>query len=313
MMKMVHDEDVTIDRPVQPLLSSPILINKMYRVVTISCLFVVAVLFACTSTTSQGPVGPLTFGQTAKSNYDRGTNELGEKNVDRARRYFKHVRREYPYSRFATLAELRLADCEFAEEAFAEAAASYRRFVRLHPTHENADHAAFRRGLSFHKMIPTDWFLVPPSHERDMSATRDALRELRSFLRHFEESDYTPEATELVRDCLTRLAQHEMYVARFYLRRGKHKAAIGRTEVVEREFADSDLVAEAIFVRGETYIDMDEQDSARDTFLKLARRFPKAAEAERARDYLRHLGVDLNTALDAPQESTSEDQGEEEP
>jgi outer membrane protein assembly factor BamD len=258
-------------------------------------------------------VGPLTLGQTAKSNYDRGIAQLEDKNVDRARRYFKHVRREYPYSRFATLAELRLADCEFAEEAFAEAAASYRRFVRLHPTHENADHAAFRRGLSFHKMIPTDWFLVPPSHERDMSATRDALRELRSFLRHFEESEYSEEANELVRDCLTRLAQHEMYVARFYLRRGKHKAAIGRTEVVEREYADSDLVSEAIFVRGETYLDMDEQDSARETFLKLARTFPKAAEAERARDYLRHLGVDLNTALAAPQEGTSEDHGDEEP
>lgn len=312
-MKMIHDADVTIDRPVQPLLSSPILINKTYRIVTTCFLIIGATLGACTSTTSQGPVGPLTFGQTAKSNYSRGTLELDDKNIDRARRYFKHVRREYPYSRYATLAELRLADCEFSEEAFAEAAASYRRFVRLHPTHENADHAAFRRGLSFHKMIPTDWFLVPPSHERDMSATRDALRELRSFRRHFEESDYSSDATDLVRDCLTRLAQHEMYVARFYLRRGKHKAAIGRTEVVEREYADSDLVAEAIFVRGETYMDMDEQNSARETFLKLARTFPKAAEAERARDYLRHLGVDLNKALAAQQESTSDDQGDEEP
>jgi len=312
-MKLVHGEDVIIDRPVEALLSSPSSLSAMYRIITTISLALGTLVAACGSTTSSGAVGPVTFGQTAKVNYDRGVAELDDKNVDRARRYFKHVRSDYPYSRFATLAELRLADCEFQEEAYAEAAASYRRFVKLHPTHENADHAAYRRGLSFYKMIPTDWFLVPPSYERDMSATRDALRELRSFVRRFPESDYLPEATKLVRDCLTRLAQHEMYVARFYLRRGKHRAAIGRTEVVEREYADSDLVPEAMFVRGETYIDMDDRPSAQETFLAIARRFPKTAEAERAREYLRFLDVDVAAELSTHTEGDGENHDDEEP
>ena len=244
---------------------------------------------------------------TAKVNFDRGETALKRKSFDRARRYFKHVRREFPYSRYASLAELRLADCDFDQGNHAEAAAAYRRFLRLHRTHDEADHASFRRGLSYYKMIPSDWFLVPPSHERDMSATRDALRELRTFLRLYPRSDYVPEATKLVRESLNRLARHEMYVARFYLRRGKHKAAIGRTQAIERFYSDSGFVPHAMIVRGETFMQMEDNEAAKEAFLQLAARFPDTAEAKQARDYLKHLGVDPARALAAQVEESNED------
>lgn len=263
---------------------------------------------------AQGSLGPVRYGRTAKVSYDRGVAELERKSADRARQYFKQVRRAFPYSRYAALAELRLADCDFVDEAYSEAAASYRRFLRLHPTHPDVDHAAFRRGLSFHKMVPTDWFLVPASYERDMSATRDALRELRAFLRQFPESDYAEEAEELARDCLTRLAAHEMYVARFYLRRGKNLAAIGRTRVVERRYAGSGAVPEAMFLRGETYLHMEDEQGARDTFLDLILHHPRSPEAARAAEYLRHLGVeDVQAALAAREHAEPEEADEEEP
>jgi len=245
----------------------------------------------CTGTQTHS--GPVTVGRTAKVNYERGVAELEGKNIDHARRYFKFVQREFPYSRYAATAELRLADCEFAEENWAEAASAYRRFMRLHRTHPEVDHAAFRRGLAYHKMIPSDWFLVPPSHERDMSATRDSLAEFQSFLQRYPDSQYADEGEAMVRDCLSRLAQHEMYVARFYLRREKHLAAIGRTKVVEERYAKSGLVPEAMFVRAETYLSMDELEKARETFQALEARYPDSPEAGRARDYLQRLGVDV--------------------
>jgi len=89
-----------------------------------------------------------------------------------------------------------------------------------------------------------------------------------------------------------------MYVARFYLRRDQHKAAIGRTKIVEEQYTDSSLVPEAMFVRGETFISMENLDSARRTFRDLAERYPESPEALRAQDYLRYLGMDSQTAED---------------
>lgn len=162
--------------------------------------------------------------------------------------------------------------------------------------------------MSFHKMIPSDWFLVPPSYERDMSATRDSLRELQGFLQRFPDSQYTDEAEELVKNCLSRLARHEMYVARFYLRRDKNQAAINRTKVVEEQYAKSGLVPEAMFIRGETYMNMDELEQAQETFVALAKRYPNSPEAGRARDYLQHMGVEVPAATAA-----GTDEGEEVP
>ena len=310
--QMPHGSDVIIDCHASALLSSrgsvssPRGVQLQDRVVPDRCsmrrgvpAWLIAITVLCSAaspfvvgcTGTQTSTGSVRLARTAKVNYERGMAELDGKSADRARRYFKFVRREFPYSRYAALAELRLADCEFVEENWAEAASSYRRFMRLHRTHPNADHAAYRRGLSFHKMIPSDWFLVPPSYERDMSATRDALREARNFLKRYPTSEYRPDATELEQDCLARLAKHEMYVARFYLRRGKHQAAINRTKVVEERFADSGMVPEAMFVRGETFLNMDDNERAQETFVELATRFPESPEAGRANDYLRHLGV----------------------
>lgn len=314
---MIHKTDVIIDRSEKERLLSPIQEFKMVpvqnkkpsltrypskRSLFFGFLVIFALVFmACTGTQLRS-TGPITYGRTAKINYDRGMAELERKSLERARKYFKKVRREFPYSRFAALSELRLADCDFSEEKYAEAAASYRRFVQLHRTHKNADHASFRRGKSFYEMIPSDWFLVPPSHERDMSATRDALRELRGFLRQYPESGYIEEANDMVTDCYDRLARHEMYVARFYLRRGKHKAAISRTRYVEKRYSKSKLVPEAMFVRGETFIDMEEVDEARLTFSSLIKQHPESSEAEQAREYLKHLGENSGEETAEPDE-----------
>ncbi len=271
-----------------------------YFVITIAVL----VLGACGS--SQNNLGKVRFARTARVNYEQGMASLEHRNWDRSRRYFRHVRREFPYSRFASLAELRLADCEYGEENFSEAATAYRRFLRLHPTHPQADHAAFRRGLSYYKTIPSDWFLVPPSIEKDMSATRDALRELRRFVREYPQSKHINEARELVRESLRRLASHEIYVAKFYLRRSKHQAAIGRTKIVERRYSDSGLVGEAMFLRGETYLHMGNKEAARNTFLDLAERYPQSHEAKRAYVFLGYMGVDIQAALTARQAERSD-------
>ena len=48
---------------------------------------------------------------------------------------FQEVKNKHPYSRFATEAELKIADIHFASENFEEAQASYQLFKEFHPKH----------------------------------------------------------------------------------------------------------------------------------------------------------------------------------
>ena len=62
------------------------------------------------------------------------------------------------------------------------------------------------------------------------------------------------------------LARHELYVARFYLRRDNFDAAVARIKFALNRYAKSGLDPEAIVLLGETYLKMKKRDDARKAF-----------------------------------------------
>src|SRR5258706_13125467 len=76
------------------------------------------------------------YSVSAQKNYDKGVKELDAKDWVAASKYFGFIKSRFPYSKYAVLAELRLADAEFGAEQFLEAIDSYRLFIKFHPTHE---------------------------------------------------------------------------------------------------------------------------------------------------------------------------------
>src|SRR3954471_15762619 len=56
----------------------------------------------------------------------------------------KLVRNKFPYSSFATEAQLKIADVYFMQDAFAEAALAYEAFRDLLPKHEKVAYAMFK-------------------------------------------------------------------------------------------------------------------------------------------------------------------------
>src|SRR5947209_4732903 len=97
----------------------------------------------------------VTYAADAEQNYNLGQKELSDKNYPEATKYFEYVSNKFPYSKFAALSELSLADADFAQEKFVESADRYRTFIKLHPTHAKVDYAAFQVGLSYEKEIPS--------------------------------------------------------------------------------------------------------------------------------------------------------------
>jgi tetratricopeptide (TPR) repeat protein len=86
--------------------------------------------------TSDEESKPVTYSLTAKQNYEKGLAELKDENFPEAQKYFQFVKQKYPFSKFAVLAELGIADTQFARGNYIEAIDSYKSFARLHPTHE---------------------------------------------------------------------------------------------------------------------------------------------------------------------------------
>ena len=145
------------------------------------------------------------------------------------------MKQKYPFSKYAVLAELAIADTQFARGNYNEAIDAYKAFARLHPTHEKVEdgYAAYKIGECYCRTCPSDWVLVPPAYEKDQSAVSDAQRELTDFIESTPTRS-TSRVKKLHREVMGRLVDHEVYVARFYLDRGHPKAAILRIEAALR-------------------------------------------------------------------------------
>jgi outer membrane protein assembly factor BamD len=251
------------------------------KILLLSCLL----LPAC-ATSDDGK--PINFSLTAKENYEKGLAELKEENYPEALRYFTYVKQKFPFSKFAALAELAAADTEFGRGSYQESVDAYKSFLRLHPKHEKVEegYVSFRIAEARVKEMPDDWFLIPPSYEKDQSAVMDALRELNNLVDRFPNSKYVKPAQEYRRAVLRRLIDHEVFVARFYLDRGHPKGAILRIKEALRRYPDSGRDAELLLTLGETQLEMGQPASAKQTFMRITPDNASTVEVKRAELFL---------------------------
>ncbi|MGF1464553.1 MAG: outer membrane protein assembly factor BamD [Sandaracinaceae bacterium] len=228
----------------------------------------------------------LSYGENARRAYQNAFEAFEDGDCLTAEPLFSRIRSEYPYSRFAALSELRLADCHLQQNRPIRAIQAYRAFIRARPGHPDIEYAEFKVASAYVKQIPGGFFLAPPPQERDQTATREALSALRSFINDHPDSEYLEEAQEMFQRVIRLLALHELYAAEFYLNLDRPSAAARRLRTLMTRYGDSDVVPQALLLLGRVYLRMREVREARRTFEELVERFPDSGYARQAESFL---------------------------
>jgi outer membrane protein assembly factor BamD len=226
------------------------------------------------------------FAPDAATNLKHGEEALSDHNYDEASKYFEYVRTHYPFQDASKLAELRLADTDFAKGEWDSARDRYSNFVKAHPSNAQADYAQFQAALTFYKDAPSGFFLLPPSYEKDLSSVQSALTAMRSFAKEWPDSKHVPEAHEVITSCAKLLAEHEMYVSDFYAKRDHLAGAAQRLETLVKDYGDSGLTDDALFKLHDLYGKLKEPAKAKDALQRLIARTKDAGAASRAKKLL---------------------------
>ncbi len=246
---------------------------------------------AATGCGGKGPTGAVDYSVSAPKNYDRGMAELAEKDWTAAAKYFSFIKSRFPYSRYAVLAELRLADAEFGAEQHLNAIDDYRAFTTLHPTHEMVinGYTSLRVAEAYVEQLPGDLWILPPSYEKDQSATEEAETELRRFLDKFPDSPYRKRGEDLLKKVGRRLAEHEWYVARYYWDRGKPMGTVLRLRRLIERYPDTGHDVDALWLLGKAYVKVGMPDRARLTWTDLVTKYPQSGKASDAKSAIARL------------------------
>lgn len=156
-------------------------------------------------------------------NYDKG-------NYKKALDAFEQLKDWYPFSNYAILAELKIADAHYHLQEYPEAVAAYEEFERLHPRNEATPYVVYQIGLCYFEQIDTI--------DRDQMPARKALETFRRVIGQYPDDPYARKAQNHIPACYMSIAGHEFYVGRYYFSQGYYKAALERFTAVITEYPD---------------------------------------------------------------------------
>ncbi len=228
---------------------------------------------AGTEAVKQG--GPESESDAAYKAYKGAMATFKRGNYIEALTEFNVVMTRYPYSQWAVESALKVGDIHFEMDKYGDAITAYRSFVKLHPNNPRISYAAFMVGKSYYEQLPGNWPLVPPAHEKDQSAAREALVELQAFVDRFPQAEERAEADQMIAKCVERLSEHEMYVANFYLKRKKPDAALGRLNELISTYPDTENGKEAMLMAAAIYAEKGEHQSAAGHYREFIKRYPE--------------------------------------
>jgi len=144
----------------------------------------------------------------------------------------------YPFSKYAILAELKIADAHYHLEAYDEAVMAYEEFEKMHPKNEAVPYVIYQMGLC--------WFNQIDTIDRDHTPAKNSLAQFNRLLDQYPESEYAQKVTENIKICRDNLSGHELYVANFYYKTKQYMAALKRYEYLVEHYPDSKESKEAL-------------------------------------------------------------------
>lgn len=163
-------------------------------------------------------------GQTEAEVLFKEAKELvGKSRYIQATEKLNAIRSQFPYSFYATGAELMQADILFAQENYAESAAAYILFRDFHPKYENLSYVVFRISESFFRQLPA-------TYDRDLSAGVEAIKYYEELLSTYSNTEYVKDAQSRINLINDMLEKKEIYIADFYFKTKDYFAAKARYE-----------------------------------------------------------------------------------
>ncbi len=150
---------------------------------------------------------------------------------------FNTILDEHPFSAPAMLAELKAADAHYYNKQYPEAKTLYKGFEERHPTNEAMPYVLFQIGMCD--------FMRSDRIDRDTSGAQEAIKSFTRLIQAYPQSPYSKEAKGRIKDARDFIANHEYFVADFYVRSEKYEEAQHRLKYLLAMYPEANVSGQA--------------------------------------------------------------------
>jgi outer membrane protein assembly factor BamD len=198
--------------------------------------------------------------------YSNGIDAMRKQSYSTAVKHFDAIQQNYPYSPWATNAQLMDGYTEYRRNQYTESVAQLDRFIQLHPSNKDVAYAYYLRALCYYEQIA--------DISRDQKGTEEAQTALQEVVNRFPDSAYARDARLKIDLCRDHLAGKEMAIGRYYEKQHLYAAAIGRYQRVVDDFQTTNHTPEALSRLTEIYLKLGLVGEAKRTASVLSYNYP---------------------------------------
>ncbi|MDQ6989680.1 MAG: outer membrane protein assembly factor BamD [Mariprofundaceae bacterium] len=188
---------------------------------------------------------PVDMSKSAEEAYQKAQRIMELEEYGRAILDLEKFSSKYPYSRFATPAELMRLEAAYLDGQYILSETLGLRFVDAHPDDEKRVYAQYLVAMSYYKQSYSAKLDQQFSHR-----SRDAFLDLNQ---QFPVNDYSQDIQKYLTILTNRVAEHEVIVGKFYWDKKRYVAATNRFLYVKNKYATADVTAEALFYLVQSY------------------------------------------------------------
>lgn len=199
--------------------------------------------------------------------YQAARKRIDSQDYDAAIRTLEALVTRYPFAPEARQARLDLIFAYYKGRETESALDQADTFIRENPTHPRLDYAYYIKGLAEFERSANfieRWFKADLD-ARPPQTARSAFNSLRKVVVDYPESLYAHDARRRMIHLRNRLAEYEIYVARYYVRRGAWVGAAQRAKGTIEQYDGAPAVREALEILVESYEQLQMRELAAQT------------------------------------------------
>ncbi|MGQ0384866.1 MAG: outer membrane protein assembly factor BamD [Gammaproteobacteria bacterium] len=187
--------------------------------------------------------------------YERGHRALLAGDYRNAVKYYEALEARFPFSEYSRQGKLDIIYSYYKTQEAESAVDAADEFIRENPTHARVDYAMFLKGLVYFERAPNileRWFNTDLT-ERPPQDVRRSFQAFQALIERFPASEYAHDARQRMIFLRNRLAEYEVHVADYYLRREAWVAAIARARFCIENYDGAPAVQDALDIMISAY------------------------------------------------------------
>ena len=196
--------------------------------------------------------------------YDRAYRSVSSGDFNNAIRLYEALEARFPFSEEARQGRLDILYAYYKARQTESAIDAADQFIRENPTHPRVDYAWYIKGLVNFERNPNlveRWFRADLT-ERPPQEARASFQAFQTLVERYPNSLYANDARQRMIFLRNRLADYEVHVADYYLRRRAYVAAASRAKFCIENYDGAPAVREAVDVLASSYDGMGLEDLA---------------------------------------------------